>query len=95
MAAMVEQTRQEERGKVAFLYLFPSALCVIIQHTHTHTHTQYEAQVQLLKEEVSRKEVAAQRRVDRVQRECQAIRNEMKNHISEKQKLEEELELLK
>lgn len=93
MAAMVEQTRQEERGKVAFLYLFPSALCVIIQHTHTHT--QYEAQVQLLKEEVSRKEVAAQRRVDRVQRECQAIRNEMKNHISEKQKLEEELEQLK
>ena len=67
------------------------------KHTHTHTHhcLKYEAQVQLLKEEVSRKEVAAQRRVDRVQRECQAIRNEIKTHVSDKQKLESELEQLK
>jgi chromosome segregation ATPase len=70
MAAMVQQTRQEERVK-------------------------YEAQVQLLMEDVSRKEVAAQRRVDRVQRECQAIRNEMKTHVSDKQKMENEIEQLK
>ena len=46
-------------------------------------------------EDVSRKEVAAQRRVDRVQRECQAIRNEMKTHVSDKQKMENEIEQLK
>ena len=51
--------------------------------------------MQLLKEELSRKEVAAQRRVERVQRECQAIRNKMKSHICDKQKIENELEQLK
>lgn len=70
MAAVIEQTRQEERAK-------------------------YDAQVQLLKEELSRKEVAAQRRVDRVQKECQAVRNEMKGHISNKLKLDSELEQLR
>ena len=51
--------------------------------------------MQLLKEELSRKEQAVQRRVDRVQRECQATRNEMKTHISAKQRLESDLEQLK
>ena len=59
------------------------------------TLSQYDAQVQLLKEELSRKEVAAQRRVDRVQKECQAVRNEMKGHISNKLKLDSELEQLR
>ena len=56
---------------------------------------QYEAQVQLLKEDLSRKEAAAQRRVERVQRECQAVRNELRSHVSDKQRVADELEQLK
>ncbi|CAI8031405.1 Transforming acidic coiled-coil-containing protein 3 [Geodia barretti] len=70
MAAVVEQTRLEERAK-------------------------HEAQVQLLKEELSRKEAAAQRRVERVQKECQAVRSELKSHVSDKQRILDELEQLR
>ena len=56
---------------------------------------QHEAQVQLLKEELSRKEAAAQRRVERVQKECQAVRSELKSHVSDKQRILDELEQLR
>ena len=56
---------------------------------------QYEVEVQLLKEELSRKEAVAQRRVERVQRECQAVRSELKSHVSDKQRILDELEQLR
>lgn len=64
-------------------------------HSVVCSPPQYEAQVQLLKEELSRKEAAAQRRVERVQRECQALRSELKSHISDKQRVQDELEQLR
>ena len=51
--------------------------------------------MQLLKEELSRKEAAAQRRVERVQKECQAVRSELKSHVSDKQRILDELEQLR
>lgn len=46
----------------------------------------------LLREELSRKESSAQKRVDRAQKELQAMRTEVMMHVSDKAKLEEEVE---
>ena len=70
-------------------------MCVCVCVCHTISALQHEAQVQLLREELSRKEMAAQRRVERVQRECQGLGNELKSHISEKQRVEGEMEQLR
>ena len=46
----------------------------------------------LLREELSHKESSAQKRVDRAQKEIQAMRTEVMMHVSDKAKLEEEVE---
>ena len=58
----------------------------------THGRQQFDAEIAVLKEELSRKETSGQKRVDRAQREVQGMRAEMMMHVSDKAKLEEEVE---
>lgn len=57
-----------------------------------HGHGQCEAEMAIQKEELSRKASSAQKRVDRAQREVEGMRTELMMHISDKAKLEEEVE---